>query len=101
MIWDAREWRIPGTRMKSGVEHRVPLSNAALAVLEQARTLKGGSDLLFPSPLKKGRPLSNMTMTKLLRDVKLADRTTVHASARRSGIGAQRQTNHVNSLRQL
>ena len=75
---DAREWRIPSTRMKSGVEHRVPLSNEALAVLEQARTLKGESDLIFPSPLKKGRPLSNMTMTKLLRDVRLADRATVH-----------------------
>lgn len=75
---DAREWRIPGTRMKSGAEHRVPLSKAALAVLDQARALKDESDLLFPSPLKKGRPLSNMTMTKLLRDVPLADRTTVH-----------------------
>ena len=73
-----REWRIPGTRMKSGAEHRVPLSHAALAVLEQARTLNDESDLLFPSPLKKGRPLSNMTMTKLLRDVKLAERATVH-----------------------
>ena len=49
-----REWRIPGTRMKSGTEHRVPLSQASLAVLEQARALKDGSDLLFPSPLKKG-----------------------------------------------
>ena len=75
---DAREWRIPGMRMKSGSEHRVPLSKAALAVLDQARALKDESDLLFPSPLKKGRPLSNMTMTKLLRDVHLADRTTVH-----------------------
>ena len=75
---DAREWGIPGMRMKNGTEHRVPLSKAALAVLEQARALKDESDLLFPSPLKKGRPLSNMTMTKLLRDVKLADRATVH-----------------------
>ena len=75
---DAREWRIPGARMKSGAEHRVPLSNAALAVLEQARTLKDESDLIFPSPLKKGRPLSDMTMTKLLRDVRLAERATVH-----------------------
>ena len=76
--FDAREWRIPGTRMKNGAEHRVPLADAALAVLEQARMLKNESDLLFPSPLKKGRPLSNMTMTKLLRDVKLAERATVH-----------------------
>ncbi len=76
--FEAREWRIPGTRMKSGAEHRVPLSKAALAVLEQARALNDESGLVFPSPLKKGRPLSNMTMTKLLRDNQLADRTTVH-----------------------
>ena len=31
---DAGEWRIPAARMKTGVEHRVPLSDAALAVLE-------------------------------------------------------------------
>ena len=75
---DAREWRIPGTRMKSGTEHRVPLSDAALTVLEQARVLKNDSDLIFPSPVKPGRPLSDMAMTKLLRDVHLAERATVH-----------------------
>ena len=76
--FDTREWRIPGTRMKSGTEHRVPLSDAALAVLEQARMLKDGSDLVFPSPVKKGCPLSNMAMTKMLRDLRLASRATVH-----------------------
>ena len=34
---EAREWRIPADRMKGHAEHRVPLSSAALAVLEQAR----------------------------------------------------------------
>ena len=76
--FDAREWRIPGARMKSGTEHRVPLSKAALTVLEQARTLDDGSGVVFPSPLKRGCPLSDMAMTKLLRDNKLADRATVH-----------------------
>ena len=75
---DAREWRLPGTRMKTGKEHRIPLPDAALAVLEQARILDDGSGLVFPSPTKQGRPLSDMTMTKLLRDNDLAGRTTVH-----------------------
>jgi integrase len=75
---DAREWRIPGARMKSGTDHRVPLSKAALTVLEQARTLDDGSGVVFPSPLKRGCPLSDMALTKLLRDNKLADRATVH-----------------------
>ena len=75
---DAREWRIPGDRMKGGAGHRVPLSDAALAALERARPLDDGSGLVFPSPLRPGRSLSNMTLTKILRDQGLADRATVH-----------------------
>ena len=75
---DAREWRIPGTRMKTGTDHRVPLSDAALAVLEQARPLRAESGLLFPSPLKPGHPMSDMTLTKVLRATGLADKTVVH-----------------------
>ncbi|MCY4430790.1 MAG: tyrosine-type recombinase/integrase [Rhodospirillales bacterium] len=74
----AREWRIPGERMKGGREHRVPLSEAACDVLARARLLEDGSGLIFPSPLRAGRPLSDMTLTKLLRDRGLADRATVH-----------------------
>ena len=75
---DAREWRIPAERMKGGVEHRVPLSDAAVAVLEQARMLDDESGVVFPSPMKLGRPLSDMTLTKVLRDTGLAERCTVH-----------------------
>ena len=62
---EAREWRIPGERMKTGAEHRVPLSDAALAVLERVRPLRRESDLAFPSP--RGGELSNMTLSKALR----------------------------------
>ena len=75
---DAREWRIPANRMKAGVEHRVPLSEAALGTLEQARPLRDASGLIFPSPTKPGRTLSDMTLTKVLRTTGLAERTTVH-----------------------
>ena len=74
----AREWRIPGERMKGGAGHRVPLSGAALAVLERVRGVDDGSGLVFPSPLRPGRPLSPMTLTKILRDQGLAERATVH-----------------------
>ena len=74
----AREWRIPGERMKKGREHRVPLSAAPCDVLAQARLLADGSGLVFPSPQRPGQPLSNMTLTKILRDRGLADRATVH-----------------------
>ena len=75
---DAPEWRIPGARMKAGVEHRVPLSDAALDALESVRPLRSRADLVFPSPFRPGRPLSDMTLTKVLRDTGLARRATVH-----------------------
>ena len=62
---DAREWRIPADRIKAGVEHRVPLSDEALAVLERVRPLPDASGLVFPSP--RGREFSNMTLSKALR----------------------------------
>ena len=82
-VWDeidfgGGEWRIPAEKMKAASEHRVPLSDAALDVLDEAKGLLDGSDLVFPSPLRPGQPLSNMTLTKVLRDIGLADRATVH-----------------------
>ena len=76
--FEAKEWRIPGERMKTGVEHRVPLSDAALAVLEQAQALRGSSDLIFASNTRPHSPLSNMTLTKILRTTGLAEFATVH-----------------------
>ena len=75
---DARTWAIPKSRMKAGREHRVPLSDAALEVLRRAKALDDNSGLVFPSLYKPGRELSDMTLTKLLRDLVLADRATVH-----------------------
>ena len=81
--WDeidsqGREWRIPSTRMKAGVEHRVPLSRQALDLLFEASILRDDSGLVFPSVLKAGHPMSDMTLTKVLRSVGLAERATVH-----------------------
>ncbi len=75
---EAAEWRIPASRTKGGAEHRVPLSEGAAAVLEAVRPLRDGSDLVFPSPVRPGRPLSDMALTKCLRDCGLAGRATVH-----------------------
>ena len=73
-----RIWRIPGERMKAGAEHRVPLSGAALEVLERARVLDDGSGLVFPSPVRRGRPFSDATLTRVLHKTGLAKRATVH-----------------------
>ena len=74
----AREWRIPAERTKTHRDHRVPLTDAALAALASIRPLRDASDLVFPSPTRPGRPLSDMALTKCLRDVGLSDRATVH-----------------------
>ena len=75
---EGRVWRIPSERMKAGVEHRVPLSQQALEVLGEASLLREDSGLVFPSPLKQGAPMSDMTLTKILRSVGLAKNATVH-----------------------
>ena len=71
-------WWIPSERMKAGVEHRVPLSRQALDLLCEASALRDESGLVFPSPLKRGSPMSDMTLTKILRSTGLAERATVH-----------------------
>lgn len=59
-------WTIPGLRMKEGKPHRVPLSDAALAVLERVRPIKGkAAGLIFPSTITGGK-MSNATMDRLL-----------------------------------
>ncbi len=78
MDMDAATWTVPAERMKANVEHRVPLSPRATAILAEANSIRDGSDLVFPSPLRPGKPMSDMTLTKLLRDLGFADRTTVH-----------------------
>ena len=97
----AREWRIPGTRMKTGKEHRVPLSDAAMAVLEQVRILNDGSDLIFPSPARPGKQLSDMTFTKILRDNGLADKTTGHGFRTAFRVWASERTNADHAVMEL
>ncbi len=59
-------WTIPADRMKSGREHRVPLSADAMSVLERARELSDGTGLIFPS--SRGKTLTDSTISKLLRE---------------------------------
>ena len=62
-------WTIPATRMKAGSEHVVPLSRAALRAIERVSAFRErGSDLVFPGQ-KLGKPLSDMTLTKICRDM--------------------------------
>jgi len=65
-------WTVPGPRMKAGREHRVPLSSAAVALLG---TPGKPGELVFAGD-RPGRPLSDMSLTAVLRRMKRAE--TVH-----------------------
>ena len=49
--FETATWTIPATRMKTGIEHRVPLSAHAMDVLAYARSQGGGRPgAIFPTP---------------------------------------------------
>ena len=63
---DAAIWTVPGDRIKSGREHRVPLTTAALDVLREAAQYRDSSGLVFPSA--RGKVMSDATIGKLLAE---------------------------------
>jgi integrase len=73
-------WAIPKERMKGPQakrrEHVVPLPARCLKILKRARALNPTNPLLFPG--YRGEQLSDMTLTKVLRDLGFAERATVH-----------------------
>jgi integrase len=69
----AEIWTVPASRMKSGHEHRVPLSNPAAAILETLVPVRSGTPLVFD---RRGRALSGMSMAMLLR--RMGEPFTVH-----------------------
>ena len=73
-------WTIPPERMKMKVEHRVPLSRQALAVLQQAQPLSGARDLVFPSShyQSKDKPLSENTLNSALARMGFKGSATAH-----------------------
>ncbi len=62
---DMRIWTIPAERMKAKKEHRVPLSTGTIALLKSIPAVEG-CDYVFLGD-KKDRPLSDMTLTAIIR----------------------------------
>lgn len=60
-------WTVPAAKMKMKREHRVPLSTRALEVLAEARQVRDDTGLVFPSP--RGKTLSDMTLSKLVKEL--------------------------------
>lgn len=71
---DTKTWTIPAGRMKAGKEHRVPLTPEAIACLGPKRD---DAALIFRSETKPGNPISDMSMTAVLRRME-RNTITVH-----------------------
>jgi integrase len=74
---EARLWTIPAERMKAKRTHVVPLPKRCLEILKHARGLYPASDLIFPGT-KVDSALSDMTFTKVLRDIGYSKEATPH-----------------------
>lgn len=98
---EAGVWTVPAERMKARREHRVPLSAPAIALLKAIRKPQGAeerlpdpdaAELVFPSA-KLERPLSDMTLSAVLRRMKL-DTITVHGFRSSFRDWAAEETDH-------
>jgi integrase len=91
---DQKQWTIPAHRMKAKKEHRVPLSNAALTVLQDIVPSGGrvaADQLVFPGA-KKDTQMSDMTLAAVLRRMKVDVTTHGFRSSFRDWAGEA--TNH-------
>jgi integrase len=95
----AKVWTIPAERMKAGREHRVPLTDEALAVIDQAARLRkvDDTDVLFPGP--RGGQLSDMTLTAVLR--RLGTPAVPHGFRSTFKDWAAERTNFPNELTEM
>lgn len=64
---DACEWRLPGSKMKMGVDHVVPLSLQAVETLKSLQPITGHGRYVFPSIRTGERPMSENTLNAALR----------------------------------
>ena len=99
--WDeidlaSAEWVIPAARMKAGQPHRVPLSDAALAILREMAAFKDGSGLVFIGQ-RKGVPMSDETLTYPLHLMGKGD-LTAHGFRSTFRDWAAESTHHPNHV---
>ena len=91
-------WAIPADHMKSGKEHRVPLSPKAIEVLEVMRGVRQ-SDYIFPGNRTKS-PLSNMAFLQLLKRMGRGD-LTAHGFRSSFRDWAAERTNYPNEVAEM
>jgi integrase len=93
----AKLWTVPGERMKTGREHRVPLSERAIAILKNMEKQRAGADAFVFPGTKSGAPLSNMALLQLLKRMDRGDLTT-HGFRSTFKDWCAEQTNFANEI---
>ncbi|MEI6572565.1 MAG: integrase arm-type DNA-binding domain-containing protein [Alphaproteobacteria bacterium] len=89
-------WTVPAKRMKARKEHRVPLTRRALQIIEIAKSLDPDSNFLFS---RNRKPLSNMAMSKVLRQMQVE--VTVHGFRSTFRDWVSEKTNHSPELAEM
>jgi len=93
-----RLWTVPRDRMKAGKEHRVPLSDAALAIVSTMAGIRH-ADFVFPGA-RTGRPLSQMALLMTLRRMGWDD-VTAHGFRSTFSDWAAEQTSFASEVREM
>lgn len=76
--WEENVWTIPAERMKKRREHRIPLTEQMLALLEVMKPISGHRDFVFPSDRDPKKPCNSQTANMALKRMGFAGRLVSH-----------------------
>ncbi|HEJ2450987.1 TPA: tyrosine-type recombinase/integrase [Vibrio cholerae] len=76
--WEEKVWTIPAERMKKRREHRIPLTEQMLALLEVMKPISGHRDFIFPSDRDPKKPCNSQTANMALKRMGFAGRLVSH-----------------------
>ncbi|ENM3867014.1 tyrosine-type recombinase/integrase [Vibrio cholerae] len=76
--WEEKIWTIPSERMKKRREHRIPLTEQMLALLEVMKPISGHREFIFPSDREPKKPCNSQTANMALKRMGFAGRLVSH-----------------------
>lgn len=76
--FDRAEWRIPGSKMKNGGNHIVPLPVQAVAILKEMHALSGRERYVFPNVRDFDRPMSSAGVNRVIENIGFKGRISGH-----------------------
>jgi integrase len=72
------QWRIPASRLKTGIEHIVPLSSQVMRLLSEIKNLSGSSEYIFPSLLSGDEVIGPSRMIECIGRMGYGGKATIH-----------------------